>query len=212
MNTRSWLSSIAALVSLMVIVLANTAPALSDTLCLRSTITKKGKIKNSTKTVAGNLKCPRGFIALFSAQQLTSLGGDGSVGIQGPAGPQGEQGLTGPQGPTGSQGPQGPQGAQGNQGDPGPAGVDGLFIVSGQSATDSTSPKSAFAECPLGSQVLGGFGGAFDGIGIPFNGPVAISFSSVVPFSRFHSVRAYETTATAANWYVLAFALCRPSP
>ena len=192
--------------------LLNSTYAFSDTLCLRSTITKKGKVKNSATTAVGSAKCPRGFMALFSAPQLSDVSVDGAPGIQGATGPQGPEGPQGSSGPQGAQGPQGPQGSQGAQGIQGPSGGDAIFVASGVSAlADSSSPKTAAAECPVGSTVLIGSGGVYEGLGIPFNGPVAISYSSVVPLSNSHFVRAYETTATGANWQVVAFALCRPN-
>lgn len=172
--------------------------AFSDTLCLRSALTKQGKIKNSVKTVLGSSKCPKNYVSLFSAPNLAAAASGTSPTVQGETGPQGPQGLQGIQGPPG---PQGPTGAPG---------TDNIVLASGISdVSDSSSPKSATAECPLGTTILGGHAGAFDGLGIPFNGPVALSFASVLPLSNAFRARAYETTATSSTWYVIAFAMCR---
>jgi hypothetical protein len=63
--------------------------------------------------------------------------------------------------------------------------------------------------CPAGKQYLTGSSGVLDGLGIPYNGPVALSNSSSVIFGNGHSVRAYETTSTNDSWYVVAYAICR---
>jgi len=176
--------------------------ASADTLCLRSTL-RKGKIKNSTRTVAGSTKCPKGFTPLLNAPNLVST----SNTTSGPT-IQGEKGDTGPQGP---QGPQGLQGIQGPQGNQGPAGVDGLVIGYGLSISNPDSPKEVDANCPPGYHVIAGFGGVHDATGVPANLPVAISYSSVPIFSNYFKVRAYETSPVGSGWSVIAYALCRPN-
>ncbi len=162
----------------------------ADKLCLKSAL-KNGKIKNSVKTVATGTKCPRGFTTLLdsSDKSMTNI-------------------LTGPQGPTG---PVGPKGDKGNVGPQGVPGYLGLQVVVDFSDTNSVSPKSARADCPAGTQVITGSGGALDGLGVPTSLKIAISHSSVPALSNSFLVQAYETEATSSNWFVHAVAVCRPN-
>ncbi|RIL08428.1 MAG: hypothetical protein DCC75_08950 [Proteobacteria bacterium] len=161
-------------------------------LCLKSVI-KKGKIKHRTSIVADNVKCPRGFV------QLVSSGQAGAAGIQGPPGERGDIG------------PQGPQGSTGPQGVTGPNGALNLVVVSDLSDSNSVSPKSAAAGCPVGTQYIVGSGGVIEGLGLPHAGPVAITYSGPIIFGNGHQVKAYETSSTSDTWQVLAVAVCRPS-
>jgi Collagen triple helix repeat (20 copies) len=90
-------------------------------------------------------------------------GGTGSQGDTGPAGTSGtngEQGATGPKGEKGDTGATGPQGPSGPPGPPGESGPPGALsarqIITAASAFDPTSPKSATATCPAGTQVISG--------------------------------------------------------
>ena len=89
----------------------------------------------------------------------------GAPGPQGPQGPQGTQGPRGPQGSPGPQGPQGPVGDQGPLGPQGPQGPQGLQGIRGmynwQVALSTRTIDPGFgdvwhAECPTGTEVIGG--------------------------------------------------------
>lgn len=166
----------------------------ADKVCLRS-ILKNGKIKTSTKIVPTGTACPKGYTLI-----LDSKAPEAATLLSGPQGPQGPQGL---------QGIQGIQGIQGPQGVPGYAGITLAF---GESAVDSNSPKFAYADCPSGTQVIGGHGGVTEGLGQFANQNIAISYATVPVFSNSSFVvRAYETSAVATNWRVNAVALCVPN-
>lgn len=165
----------------------------ADTLCLKSVITKKGKIRNKTVIMTGDAPCKKGQVPLYSGPNLSSLSTAGSPVIQGVPGPQGPKGDVGPQGPIG------------------PSGVDGLTIVTALSDSNSVSPKSEGVACPAGTQVIGGYGGAIEGLGVPNSKSIAITFSGVTPFSNAYTVKAYETPDTTSAWQLYVTALCRPS-
>ena len=182
---------------LLTIIASVTTPTLSygDKVCLRSVL-KKGKIRNSTKIVATGSSCPRGFTVILDTKS-----------------PEAASLITGPQGPQGLQGVQGVPGAQGPQGPQGIPGYAGITLAFGESdAIDSSSPKSAFAECPPGTYPIGGSGGATEGLGQAADKTIAISYSGVPPFnlSRY-VIRAYETAPVATNWRVSVIAMCIPN-
>jgi hypothetical protein len=106
-----------------------------------------------------------------------------------------------PAGPKGDTGPRGLQGIQGVKGDKGDPGISGLEYVVVSSAYDSNSPKYAYAQCPAGKYVIGS--GAATAAG---SLPVAVA--DVEPLSGTVVARAFETSATAANWEVTAYAVC----
>ena len=180
---------------LSLLILAITTPAYADQVCLKSII-KKGRIKHATKVVAQDSKCPRGYTAILDSKQpeVASL-------LTGPQGPQGPQGLQGEKGLQGDPGLQGPQGLPGYM---------GISLQFGMSTNDSSSPKIAYADCPVGMQVIGGYGGVVEGVGSVANQKVAISFSSVPVFSKSFVVRAYETEAISTSWQIIAVAMCIP--
>lgn len=173
--------------------------AKAERVCLKSVL-KSGRIKNIVRQVADEESCPKRFAEVLNQETLSA------AGVVGPQGPVGPKGATGAQGPTGAPGPAGAQGPQG------PAGIPGIIIEFAESSFDSDSPKTAIADCPVGYQVIGGFGGVTDSLFSPLNSTVAVSFSGVTAFSNSFRVRAYETSATAANWQVTAFAQCIPLP
>ena len=116
--------------------------------------------------------------------------------------------LAGPQGPKGepgSAGPKGDAGAKGDKGDKGDAGAPGLSAIERVEATrvsDSSASKTAYAACPDGKQVIsaGGVTGDYTGV---------VALEAIEPLGTNHvAVRAIETSATAWNWSVTAYALC----
>jgi len=181
----------------------------ADKICLKSVI-KKGKIKNSTKTVQNGKACPRGFSVILDTQSpqiATAINGS-----QGAKGEQGVQGEQGPQGIQGVQGIQGPKGEQGIQGIPGQAGGDQIIVVTKVTGPNSISPKSEFLTCPAGYEVLGGNAGLIHQLLTPYDGPVVISLAAPVPnpSADTFQVRAHEITDTADNWGFYITAMCRP--
>ena len=158
-------------------------------------------------------------------------GRSGTPGVAGPPGP------AGPAGPAGEPGPQGPAGVSGVEGGgftlangsigathivdgsitksklaPGALTVSGLAlqIVVAESEADSNSPKSVAAGCPPGKTLVGGGAGAYEGLGVPFTGPVALSFSNAFIGGSWRA-RAYETSATSSNWRLTVYAYCATS-
>jgi len=110
---------------------------------------------NGYLVLASNGYCGRGLTAV--SLPLTST--------PGPRGPQGAQGVVGAQGAQGNAGPQGSAGPQGNAGPTGATGVAGTAGISNyQTVTSSLvtvpngSSGSARANCPVGTNVLGGGG------------------------------------------------------
>jgi Collagen triple helix repeat (20 copies) len=176
----------------------------AETVCLKSVI-KRGKVVNSTRVIADGLKCPRGFKSLFTSTSFTTT--NTITGQVGPQGSQGPQGIQGPQGNQGIQGPVGPAGPTGQQGVPG---TDNLIVVTNLSDSNSVSPKSLTVSCPVGTQYIVGSGGVIDGLGIPYSGPIAMSYSGPILFGNGHAVSAYESVATGNNWQILVTVVCRP--
>ena len=170
----------------------------------------KKRCRRSERALKWNKKGPRG-----------ARGAAGPVGAQGPAGPTGPTGPQGDAGATGLQGPPGVDGASAAVADgsitaaklaPGALTIAGLSteIVVAETADDSSSPKNIAAGCPLGKTIVGGGAGAYDGLGIPFDGPVALSFSNAFIGGSWRA-RAYETSATAGTWRLTAYAICMKS-
>ncbi len=86
--------------------------------------------------------------------------------------------------------------------------VKDVSYVTGTSASDSESPKTAKAECPAGKQVLGGgekiVSEAFESISIVESAPVASADGK----RQVWSVTAREVGAEASIWSVEAYAIC----
>jgi hypothetical protein len=184
---------------------------------LRIAVKGKKKCRKGEKRVRWNKRGPRGL-----------------SGPQGGSGPRGAQGEPGIQGEAGPQGPAGLSGAEGggvtltdgsigtthiadgsitaSKLAPGALTVSGLAvqIVVAETADDSTSPKNVAAGCPLGKTLVGGGAAASDQLGIPYAGPVALSFSNAFIGNSWRA-RAYETTSTADTWRLTAYAYCMRS-
>jgi hypothetical protein len=184
---------------------------------LRVVVKGKKKCKRGEKRLVWNKRGPRGVAG--------RAGAAGPAGPSGPQGPQGAQGDTGPQGPAGLSGVDGGGAAlgEGSVGSthiadgsvtadklaPGVLGVSGLEtqIVVAESDADSTTPKNVSAGCPAGKTLIGGGAGVVEGLGVPFTGPVALSFSNAFIGGSWRA-RAYETSATASNWRLTVYAYC----
>ncbi len=150
----------------------------------------------------------------------------GRKGRRGPQGEVGATGLTGPQGPTGPAGSGGGGGVLG----PGTVGTDhladgsitaaklvqnlitddllGLVVRYGESASNSSGSKIAYAECPVGTQLVGGGGGPTDGLLVPIN-PIELATSYNGPtIGNDWAVNAHEVLPLGSAWQVTAFAIC----
>jgi hypothetical protein len=184
---------------------------------LRVAVKGKKKCRKSEKRVRWNKRGPRG---LSGPQGLSGQrGAQGEPGIQGETGPQGPAGLSAVDG-GGFTLTDGSVGAAhiadgsitASKLAPGALTVSGLAVqlVVAETADDSTSPKNIAAGCPLGKTLVGGGGGAYDGLGVPFNGPVALSFSNAFIGNSWRA-RAYETTATSGTWRLTVYAYCMRS-
>jgi hypothetical protein len=142
-----------------------------------------------------------------------ATGPAGPTGDAGPTGPEGPRGFAGPTGETGPAGPTGPPGATGARGPAGPpgsAGLTGYTRVQGPaSAYNTSSSKTATADCPDGTLVLsGGY-------------KVAVSnnhFADVTPISTFASddntwtVTATEESVFRPKWSLQVTAVCAAAP
>jgi hypothetical protein len=145
---------------------------------------KKGKIKNRTVVAQDPNGCPKKYVPLFDSSSLTVSG------LQGPKGDKGDKGDVGPQGPKGEDA------------------TIGLKLVTGSSAHDSSSPKSAVAECPAGYQIISGWGSVETGQGQVSNVAV-LSYQRPSLFGTSFAVSALEHIATGSDWRVVAYAMCR---
>jgi hypothetical protein len=97
--------------------------------------------------------------------------------------------------PTGPPGPQGPQG---------PPGVSGLQRTDASTSTDSGSPKSVNASCPVGKRTIGG-GARVSGAG---SSEVSITDSFPEADGSRWNTRAVEVNTTPSTWVLTAFAIC----
>lgn len=208
----------------LVFAMGGFAIAANDTATTSAT-KKKIKACYSKKTgelrVKGKHKCRRSEKKLV----WNKKGVRGRTGPQGPKGETGATGLTGPQGPTGPAG----TGSGGILG-PGTVGTDniadgsitaaklvqnlitddllGLVVEYGESANNSSSSKTAYAECPVGTQLVGGGGGTTDGLLVPINSlGLATSYNGPT-IGNDWAVTAHEVLALASNWQATAFAIC----
>jgi len=90
----------------------------------------------------------------------------------------------------------------GPTGPAGPPGVSQKQIVTAQTASDSSSPKSITATCPAGKQSIGG-GGRIDS---PSGGPV-LSSTYANGLTTWHS-QAYEVVGTNSSWRLTTYVVC----
>jgi collagen triple helix repeat protein len=128
----------------------------------------------------------------------------GPRGLQGPAGPAGVAGAMGPQGPQGVPGPQGSQGLPGLPGPAGASGLTGLIRVQVDSPFDDVATKEVFAQCPAGTQVLGG-GYTF------FLGGPTVLLRSNLPSVDLDGWYVSGTNDDNTPWSVTAVAMCANS-
>jgi hypothetical protein len=164
----------------------------ADTVCLKSVL-HKGKIRNLSKVVPADSKCPRGFTQIFGTLLFSN-----SEDIQGPPGPPGAKGDTGPQG---LQGPQGPAGDIDSN--------DFQTVYGETSDKSSSSPKLLFIECPPNTKLLSCSGGIETGLGVPASEPIALSYSGPNRLGDCY-FRGFETAPTSASWAIFGTALCVP--
>jgi hypothetical protein len=113
---------------------------------------------NGYLVLASNGHCGTGMTAV-SLPLTSTTGPRGLQGAQGSAGAQGAQGAQGNAGPQGSAGPQGNAGPSGATGAAGTAGISNYQTVASNLVTvPSGGSGSARANCPAGTNVLGGGG------------------------------------------------------
>jgi len=83
-------------------------------------------------------------------------------------------------------------------------------VVSPATATDTTPTKSAFANCPSGTRVVGGGGWAFD------NDAGKVHFTRLEPFHvaslDTYAVEAASEPGFTGAWWLQAYAICAPAP
>ena len=111
--------------------------------------------------------------------------------------PRGARGLPGPAGPAGPVGPAGPAG---------PPGMSQLQQVLVNSATDSSSPKTASARCPSGKKAVGG-GALPVNFSVP-GAPIAIRASFPDADGAGWTATAFETGGFRGSWAIRVYATC----
>lgn len=92
-----------------------------------------------------------------------------------------------------------------------PPGIKGLTSqVALADSADSTSPKTVEVTCPVGTSLVGGGAGVYEGFGATANLPVALSYSGpkILSASPTYAARAYETISTGSDWGLFAIAYC----
>jgi hypothetical protein len=107
--------------------------------------------------------------------------------------------AAGAAGPAGPPGPAGPQGSAGAQGVPGLA---GLEIVTAEGPSNSDANRQVDVSCPAGKKVVGGGAHIWNA-----SSDVALDESYPMSASAWRAT-AYEVNATAANWHLVAYAIC----
>jgi hypothetical protein len=113
--------------------------------------------------------------------------------------------LKGHKGAPGRNGQAGPRGPAGAAGAAGKVGVSGYQVIQVKSASDSTSFKSLYPECPAGKVLLGGgaqVSGSVGGVGIVQSGPDTGATESKWEAS------AQEIAPQASNWTLYATIYC----
>ena len=183
---------------------------------------KSTQIKACYSKKTGELRVLKGKKRCRKSERALRWNKKGRRGAPGAAGPPGPAGATGAKGDAGATGPQGPAGADGAAAAVADGSITasklapdaihstglGLEIVRTETASDSASPKSLHAACPLGKELVGGGGGAVDGLGIPAAFPVALSHNGFIFAGTSWFVRGYETMDVANTWQLFAFAVC----
>jgi hypothetical protein len=161
----------------------------------RAVITSGSQVKKGTLT-GKHVKNGSLGVADLSAKARSSL--------RGQSGPQGVAGPQGPAGPAGPQGPVGPQGVAGTPGAPGADGVSGLEQVSNSAGLqNSNTEKTAVATCPGDKRLIGG--------GARVQGAGATTVALVTSYGTTDKswlAHAREIAPDAADWTVIAYALC----
>ena len=111
-----------------------------------------------------------------------------------------------------SAGPKGEPGQPGQKGEPGPQGapgISGYVQVDAFSALDSASPKSAVANCPPGTTVIGGGafinnGGSNEAVAVGETGPESGDAAEATSWIG----EAFEAIPTAQTWAIDVRAIC----
>jgi hypothetical protein len=83
----------------------------------------------------------------------------------------------------------------------------GLTSRTQATTSDSNSPKSVSAQCPVGTTVIGGSAIIDDGSGGD-PGPVALAYDGLGVFLNGWHARAYETSAIAGSWQLTVTTIC----
>jgi hypothetical protein len=118
--------------------------------------------------------------------------------------PRGEAGPRGPKGDTGNPGVQGPAGPQGPTGAPGLSGVQVVTTSTG----NSSSNKTATANCPAGKTVIGS-GAALGGSWTSSSGTVVeVVITEIDARTSSVEVEARELDPYGSSWSVTAEAVC----
>jgi len=186
----------------------------------QSAKTKKTQIRacyakktGELRVVKGKKKCAKGEKRLA----WNKRGRRGGVGPAGPPGARGERGQTGPTGPAGENALTDGSVETADLAD-GAVTADkidpsaltdqalGLQIVTSETPDNGTSPKSTGVNCPGDKQLVGGGGGAYDGLAPMTGGTVAITYSGPSIGDGWY-VSAYETGGTP-TWALWAWAIC----
>lgn len=94
-----------------------------------------------------------------------------------------------------------PAGPPGPAGPAGPPGISQKQVVTAQTATDSSTPKSITATCPAGKQAVAG--------GANLTGPAGPALFATQPTgNNAWFSYAYEVNATQGAWRLTSFVVC----
>lgn len=173
------------LIAASLLVVFNTAFA--EKVCLKSTLTKKGKIKNLVQNVADGEPCPNKYTEVVSSTVLST------AGIPGPQGPAGPQGVAGPQGQAGTSAT---------------VQAGAFHLVFDDTEINTTTVKNLGISCPFGFALIACSGGVVDGLGGPASDPVALSHNGPTGLGNCW-IRGYATTGNP-SWGLFGTATCVP--
>jgi hypothetical protein len=152
-----------------------------------------------------------GAVSEMGAGQMGPTGATGVVGVNGTAGQMGPTGATGSgssgggvTGPTGATGLDGPTGSTGSAGAAGVNGISGWEKIIGAETEDSTSEKTATADCTPGKKVIGG---GFQTNNRSVSGEVAIVENAPLDDDTWEVIGFNDTTASS-SYSLRAVVIC----
>ena len=196
-----------------------------------ATTSAKKQIKACYSKKTGDLRVKKAGKACRKGEKKIAWNKRGVRGLKGKAGAQGQKGDTGAPGPTGAQGPAGTGGGGGGVTlGPGTVGTEhladgsitaaklaqnlitdnllGLVYEHEASGPNGDAIKTATANCPAGTRLVGGGGGPTDSFLAPLsNNALVTTYNGPAALANAWRVNAFEVLPFG-SWALSSYAIC----